>query len=106
MSGRATPSSATGFWAALAALSARWRWSVLALWLAAALLSIAAAALWLRVDTNPARMINPELPFRQDYQRLIGAFPQLDENFVTLVESSDAEAMRASARSASAELCS
>ena len=93
-----SPAAASGLWAGVAALSARWRWPVLGLWIALAVLSIIAAALWLKVDTNPARMIDPHLKFRQDYQRLAAAFPQLDENFVTLVESSDADAMRASAR--------
>ncbi len=83
--------------AGVAAFSARHALPVLAVWVAAAVLSLVAAVLWLKVDTNPARMINPELDFRQDYRRLIRAFPQLDNTFVALVESADAREMRAAA---------
>ncbi len=93
----ATLSGLAGWLAAVAVFSARHALAVLAIWGLAAALSLAAAVLWLKVDTNPARMINPELDFRQDYQRLTGAFPQLDNSFVALVESTDAQEMRAAA---------
>jgi hypothetical protein len=72
--------------AGLAVVAWRRRGATVAVWLLLACLSAVAAALWLRVDTNPARMINPDLPFRQDYERLIRAFPLLDNTFVILVE--------------------
>ncbi len=72
--------------AGIAVVSWQRRGLVIAVWLLLAALSALSAALWLRVDTNPARMINPELPFRRDYERLVKAFPMLDNTFVILVE--------------------
>ncbi len=81
----------------LAAFSVTRAWAVVAAWVLLAAAGLAAAALWLKVDTNPARMINPELEFRRDYERLIAAFPQLDNNFVVIVEASDPDLAHASA---------
>ena len=84
--------------ARLAGLSAARSGLVLALWVSLAALSLLAAALWLKVDTDPARMIDPDLPFRQDYRRLISAFPGLDNNFVVIVEADRPRDVRAAAR--------
>ena len=72
-------------------------WFVVAAWTLLAVAGLLAAVLWLKVDTNPARMINPELDFRRDYERLIAAFPQLDNNFVVIVEAADPDLAHASA---------
>jgi len=84
----------------LAAFSITRAWVVVAGWVMLALAGLAGAALWLKVDTNPARMINPELDFRRDYERLVAVFPQLDNNFVVIVEASDADLAHASALAA------
>ncbi len=89
---------AAGFFAALAAASHRRGLLVLAIWLVLAAAGVAASVHWLKVDTNPARMINPRLPFRAGYERLVKAFPQLDNGFLALIEASDPDAMRAAAR--------
>ncbi len=60
-------------------------------------LSLLAAVLWLKVDTDPSRMISPDLSFRRDYQRLIAAFPQLDNAMILLVEGQDPKAVRTTA---------
>ncbi len=84
----------------LAAFSVTRAWVVVAGWVVLALAGLAGAALWLKVDTNPARMINPELDFRRDYEQLVAAFPQLDNNFVVIVEASDPDLAHASALAA------
>jgi hopanoid biosynthesis associated RND transporter like protein HpnN len=56
------------------------------LFIAFALLSAALAATRLKIDTNPALMINRELPFRQNYQDLIKQFPALDNSFVVIID--------------------
>ena len=56
------------------------------LFIAFALLSAALAATRLKIDTNPALMINGELPFRQNYQDLIKQFPALDNGFVVIID--------------------
>ncbi len=56
------------------------------LFVAVALLSAALAATRLKIDTNPALMINSELPFRQNYQDLIKQFPALDNGFVVIID--------------------
>ncbi|MEK6247727.1 MAG: MMPL family transporter, partial [Planctomycetales bacterium] len=56
------------------------------LFIALALLSAALAATRLKIDTNPALMINGELPFRQNYQDLIKQFPALDNGFVVIID--------------------
>ncbi len=56
------------------------------LFIAVALLSAALAATRLKIDTNPALMINGELPFRQNYQDLIKQFPALDNGFVVIID--------------------
>ncbi len=81
----------------LAAFSVTRAWAVVAAWALLAVAGLASAFLWLKVDTNPARMINPELEFRRDYERLVAAFPQLDNNFVVIIEASDPELAHASA---------
>ncbi len=82
----------------LAAFSVTRAWIVVAAWVLLAVTGLVAAVLWLKVDTNPARMINPDLEFRRDYERLIAAFPQLDNNFVVIVEVSEPDLAHASAR--------
>ena len=66
----------------LATSIARWcvnhATATIILFVAIALLSAALAATRLKIDTNPALMINSELPFRQNYQDLINQFPALD----------------------------
>ena len=56
------------------------------LFIVIALLSAALAATRLKIDTNPASMINGELPFRQNYQDLIKQFPALDNGFVVIID--------------------
>lgn len=56
------------------------------LFIAFALLSAALAATRLKIDTNPALMINGELQFRQNYQDLIRQFPALDNSFVVIID--------------------
>ena len=68
------------------------RWCVnhaaatIVLFIAFALLSATLAATRLKIDTNPALMINRELPFRQNYQDLIKQFPALDNGFVVIID--------------------
>ncbi len=81
----------------LAAFSVTRAWAVVAVWVLLAAAGLVAAVLWLKVDTNPARMINPELDFRRDYEQLVSAFPQLDNNFVVIVEAADPDLAHASA---------
>ncbi len=85
------------FLARIAAFCAARSGAVIALWGALAALCLLAAALWLKVDTDPSRMIDPDLSFRQDYRRLISAFPGLDNNFVVIVEADRPQDVRAAA---------
>lgn len=74
----------------LATSIARWcvnhATATIILFVAIALLSAALAATRLKIDTNPALMINGELPFRQNYQDLINQFPALDNAFVVMID--------------------
>lgn len=56
------------------------------LFIAFALLCAALAVTRLKIDTNPALMINGELQFRQNYQDLIRQFPALDNGFVVIID--------------------
>ncbi len=80
--------------AVLAWIHRRW---VLLIYGVLAALSLLVATLWLKVDTDPSRMIDPHLSFRWDYQRLIAAFPQLDNAMIILVEGRDPKAVRVTA---------
>jgi len=74
----------------LATSIARWcvnhATATIILFVAIAVLSAALAATRLKIDTNPALMINGELPFRQNYQDLISQFPALDNAFVVMID--------------------
>ena len=71
------------------------RWSVdhaaatITLFVLMALLGAGLAATKLKVDTNPALMINGDLPFRQNYHDLITQFPELDNSFVIIIDAKD-----------------
>ena len=54
-----------------------------------ALLGAGLAATKLKVDTNPALMINGDLPFRQNYNDLITQFPELDNGFVIVIDAAN-----------------
>ena len=66
------------------AITAIGQWSVnhavttIMLFLAVAGLSAIVTAATLRIDTNPALMINKDLPFRKNYFDLSKQFPALD----------------------------
>ncbi len=81
--------------AGIAAASALRPALVVVTWVVLAVISLAAAAMWLRVDTNPGHMIDERLDFRRDYNELIKAFPQLDNNFVVIVEAATPRTARA-----------
>ena len=59
-----------------------------------ALLGAGLAATKLKVDTNPALMIDGDLPFRQNYNDLITQFPELDNGFVIVIDAAEATAGR------------
>ena len=60
-------------------------------------LSAALAATKLKVDTDPALMINTELPFRQNYQDFARQFPALDNSFLIFIEAESPEVGRKAA---------
>ncbi|MEE4236066.1 MAG: MMPL family transporter, partial [Anderseniella sp.] len=76
------------------------RWSVdyarttILLFVGMALLGAGLAATKLKVDTNPALMIDGDLPFRQNYNDLITQFPELDNGFVIVIDAAEATAGR------------
>jgi hopanoid biosynthesis associated RND transporter like protein HpnN len=79
------------------------RWSAdhalptIVLFVAMALLGAGLAATKLKVDTNPALMINGDLQFRQNYNDLITQFPELDNAFVLVIDADKATAGRKAA---------
>ena len=86
------------------------RWSVdharttILLFVGMALLGAGLAATKLKVDTNPALMINGDLPFRQNYNDLITQFPELDNGFVIVIDAAEATAGRKVAADIAREL--
>ena len=72
--------------------------AVLALALVLTALSIGAAATFLSINTDTAKMIDQELPFRQRFAELLKAFPQLDESLIVVVEAEDPDTATATAR--------
>lgn len=65
--------------------------STIAVALVLTALSITAAVSFLSINTDTARMIDQELPFRQRYAALQKAFPNSDDTLVAIVDADDPE---------------
>jgi hopanoid biosynthesis associated RND transporter like protein HpnN len=100
---RAKPAEPARDSAVTGAVTAIARWCVqhaavtITLFLAVAVLSVALAAAKLKINTDPSLMINPDLPFRKNYQDFARQFPTLDNTFLIFVDSEDPERGRKAA---------
>lgn len=65
--------------------------TTIAIALCLSVVSVGLAVSFLSVNTDTARMIDKELPFRQRFEDLKRAFPHSDETLVVVVDSGDAE---------------
>jgi uncharacterized protein len=54
------------------------------------LLAVSITVMRLRLDTDPARMLDPELPYLQERQRYLDAFPMFDRLLVAVVTAPEA----------------
>lgn len=78
--------------------AARWRWPVLVSFALVVPAALALAATQLRMDTDTAGLLSPQLPFLQSYRRYQQAFPQYTDALVAVVEADTPEGARRAAR--------
>jgi hopanoid biosynthesis associated RND transporter like protein HpnN len=83
----------------IALASARHASIVIAIYVLMASVALAFAIARLEVNTDPGRMISPHLDFRKAFADYTGAFPQLDNTFVVVVDSEQPELAREATRS-------
>jgi len=80
-------------------ICSRWPKTVIAVAVAVAIAAGAYAATSLTVNTDTTEMISSELTFRQQSRELARVFPQLENNFVAIVQSDDPAIAREAAQS-------
>ena len=69
----------------------RWRWPVLGLFATAVAVALAYAGGHLRMNTDTADLLSPDLPFLQEYRRHQAGFPQYTDSLVAVVEAGTPE---------------
>jgi len=85
-------------------LAVRGRWLVLALFAGAVVLSLYGTARHLRMNTDTADLLSPDLPFLRAYRRYKALFPQYTDSLVAVVEAATPEGARRAAGALAARL--
>lgn len=77
------------------ALAERRPWAMLGPALGLCLLALAAAACWLRIEADPASLVDEDLPFMQAYETWKQAMPQLRRGTILVIDAPTPEAAAA-----------